>query len=112
MDEPDFNWEPHHSEQHLTSNSKTSEKLPPFDKEDIFLTVEAVNIGDVLTLPKAPNDEKKKASFSYATMSKQFGTDNCATHHICSDLSLFVEPPGEIGNIRVRGIPEHTITAL
>ena len=68
MDEPDFNWEPHHLEQTLTSNSKTTEKLPPINKEENFLTVDDTDIGDVLALANTPNNEKEKASFSYATM--------------------------------------------
>ena len=80
----------------MTSNNKTLDKLPPFNKEDICLTIIVTDTGDVLALANAPNDEKEKASFLYAIMPKQFGTDNCTTHYIYSDLSLFVKPPGEI----------------
>ena len=34
----------------------------------------------------------------------EFGTDNCATHHICNNLSLFISPPIEVENVGIRGV--------
>ena len=82
MDEPGFNWEPHHLEQHLMSNIKTTYRLPPFNKEEICLIVDATNIGDIFALANTPNDDEDEAVFSYATIPKNVVTDNYAAHHI------------------------------
>ena len=34
----------------------------------------------------------------------EFDTDNCATHHICNDSSLFVSPPTKVENVGIRGV--------
>ena len=42
--------------------------------------------------------------FSLNSNSTEFGTDNCATHHICSERELFVGEIKPISNIGVKGI--------
>lgn len=50
---------------------------------------------------------------TFAVMPKQlsFGTDNCATHHIYNDITLFVGVIDKTTNIGIRGVGRITATA-
>ena len=42
--------------------------------------------------------------FSFLPDKHLFGTDNCATHHVCNDRSLFVGEIPSLSNVGIRGI--------
>ena len=47
---------------------------------------------------------EEEIAFHFDTSITEFGTDNCATHHICNDISLYIEPPTPVDNIGIKGV--------
>ena len=45
-----------------------------------------------------------KGVFAFLSDKPQFGIDNCATHHVCTDINLFVGEVTEISNVGIRGV--------
>ena len=61
-------------------------------------------IGSMATVLANGTINPEDYTFTFDTSQTEFGTDNCATHHVCSQRELFVElrtPDKEIG---VRGV--------
>ena len=57
-----------------------------------------------LVLTNTTKQECDSEDFDLNPKGTEFGTDNCATHHICHDKSLFVGEIRPISNIGVKGI--------
>ena len=60
-----------------------SNKLLFFSSEKICLTVDVANIDDILALANNGCIEFNTMTFRFNNKPTEFGTDNCATHHIC-----------------------------
>ena len=58
-----------------------------------------------LVLNNTDNEDAIEEAFSFKNEPTEFGTDNCATHHICSELGLFIDmrPAPKIGVMGVSG---------
>ena len=50
------------------------------------------------------NDDNTNTPFTFDLKPTEFGTDNCATHHICFQRDLFVAIMGPESSIGVRGV--------
>ena len=49
-------------------------------------------------------EDKDNVAFSFLPETPKFGTDNCATHHVCNDQSFFVGEILPMPNIGIRGV--------
>ena len=49
-------------------------------------------------------EDKNNVAFSFFPDTPKFGTDNCATHHVCNDRSLFVGEILPMTNVGIRGV--------
>lgn len=49
-------------------------------------------------------EDKNNVAFSFLPDTPKFGTDNCATHHVCNDRSLFVGEILPMTNVGIRGV--------
>ena len=65
--------------------------FPPSSSQPLCLVADAVDVSDVLALSNSTitKDPKNLCSFASTSVPTEFGTDNCATHHICSQIELF-----------------------
>ena len=43
-------------------------------------------------------------SFDFLPKSKEFAVDNCATHHVCNDKSLFISDIKPVSDIGISGV--------
>ena len=57
-----------------------------------------------LVLNNTVGEEVYTEDFDMSSGNTEFGTDNCATHHICHEKLLFVGEIRPISNIGVKGI--------
>jgi len=62
------------------------------------VTIEPLCLANVSDTSNSEND------YSFGQRYTRFGVDNCATHHICSEKSLFIGVIRPCTNIGVRGI--------
>ena len=58
----------------------------------------------VLAHEVTPRDGIADTVFSFLSEPTEFGTDNCATHHICNNLALFIGEIRKVTNIGVKGV--------
>ena len=59
----------------------------------------------ILAHEVTPNDEDSDNKiFVFLNQTTEFGTKNCATHHICNDLTMFVGRIRKVTNIGVKGV--------
>ena len=92
MEEPAFDWEKHTTNQQTTEvHDSNSIYCGRFPNKGTCLTVDTFDIGDVYALGGDSSTEVRKFNFSSINKPIQFGTDNCAIHHICSDKNLFLD---------------------
>ena len=87
-------------------NTSISRKIKEHAARNCFPTclVSESEYTDIITLSsnQTKNDDEVRHSFDTNTVT--FGVDNCATHHICSLLSLFRDHPKPITNVGVKGV--------
>ena len=57
-------------------------------EDEICLVVDATDIGEVLALANNKEGHLGNQTFVFASKPIEFGTDNCATHHICYEKDL------------------------
>ena len=46
----------------------------------------------------------EKEAFAFLPEKPKFGMDNCATHHVCTDINMFIGEITKITNIGIRGV--------
>ena len=46
----------------------------------------------------------EKEAFAFLPEKAKFGLDNCATHHVCTDINMFIGEITNITNIGIRGV--------
>lgn len=63
-----------------------------------------------LVLNNIVEDSLPDDTYSFANEPTEFGTDNCATHHICSILGLFINMR-TADDIGVRGVNGSSLAA-
>ena len=63
--------------------------------------VSEIKTHEALTLSAT---SKEDLDFTLGFECTSFGIDNCATHHICGERNLFIEPMAIISNVGVKGI--------
>ena len=76
------------------------------DIDDVLCcTTIGTNVQQALVLHNAPHKHDDNTKVSFSSEPTEFGTDNCATHHICSRLELFtsMRPAPSIGVTGVAG---------
>ena len=73
--------------------------------------MEVTDISDIMALANAVEHKYDKIDFDFKDHPIQFGTYNCVTHHICSDLKLFMDVRRNIWNISVRDISGNALAA-
>ena len=110
MEEPTFNWDEYQTSKHThhscCSGIKNGQSAS-LNVEGICLATEVTDIGDVCAFGGTSTtilNESQEMDYSVQSDPIKFGTDNCATHHICSDLSLFVSKPKVIHGVGIKGI--------
>ena len=110
MEEPTFNWDEYQTSKHThhscCSGIKNGQSAS-LNVEGICLATEVADIGDVCEFGGTSTtilNESQEMDYSVQSDPIRFGTDNCATHHICSDLSLFVSKPKVIHGVGIKGI--------
>ena len=59
----------------------TPSKMP--QKDAVCFMLNAINIGEVLNLANEVEEKIGNHTFTFESTTAEFGTDNCATHHIC-----------------------------
>ena len=52
----------------------------------------------------ANEGKKQELIFQFDLSLSESCTDNCATHHICNDLDLYVDPPTPVENVGIKGV--------
>ena len=100
----EFNWD-FHTYVDLETDRIIYEKNNTFyynNKNEVDCFTATAEPGLVLT--NMTKEECNSEDFDLNPKGTEFGTDNCATHHICYDKSLFVGDIRPISNIGVKGI--------
>ena len=46
----------------------------------------------------------EKEAFAFLPEKPKFGLDNCATHHVCTDINMFIGEMTNITKIGIRGV--------
>ena len=111
MVEDNFSWEFQPIWETHDSKPPTKQQLQMPHEDAICLMVDATDIGDVLALANNTEGEMGNQTFTFATKSTEFGTDNCATHHICYEENLYIGEIRDIGNVGVKGISRSALAA-
>ena len=79
-----------------------------YSPKALCLTLQTkIHIGEIkpYALSNIHDENSTDCEFNFAPHSDAFGTDNCTTHHICSDLRLFVKTTyREVEKLGVQGI--------
>ena len=75
------------------------------------LVVEATDVGEILALADNTEGEMGNQTFTFDSKPTEFGTDNCATRHICYQEELYIGEIREIGNVGVKGISGSAVAA-
>ena len=83
-------------------NKKTGRQFYYNNNNEIVCFTATAEPGLILT--NTSDVDMNSEDFSLNSNSTEFGTDNCATHHICSERDLFVGEIKPISNIGVKGI--------
>lgn len=73
--------------------------------------MEGTDISDIMALINTAEHKYDKTDFGFKDDPIKFGTDNCVTHHICSDLKLFMDVRRYLWNIRVSEISGNALAA-
>ena len=85
-------------------SSRAFKGQSPWEPADpLCLVTETTDIADVLILANSNTGKPDTNLCSFAPTRTEFGTDNCATHHICSQLELFISMDTST-NIGVKGV--------
>ena len=111
MTEDNFSWSFQPIWETDDSTPSTTEQLKMPHEDTICLMVDATDIGDILAMANETEGEMGNQTFTFATKPTEFGTDNCATHHISYEKELFIGEIRDIGNVGVKGISGSAIAA-
>ena len=91
----------------LTLRNRHRHRLPycPLERTIFCMPCDVAHYTNPLVLA---NDEKENEEYDkladFGDNEIEFGTDNCATHHICAEKSLFVGDITPLASVGVRGI--------
>ena len=80
-------------------------------EDAICVVVDATDIGEILVLANNTEGHLGNQTFAFASKPTEFGTDNCATHHICYEKDLYIGEIRKIGNVRVKGVSGSSVAA-
>ena len=100
-----FDWSIIEEPMQKTSDSSCPDLIPEISEGLCFAT--SANDGLVLS-NETSTETQGSEDFSFDANAIEFGTDNCATHHICWDKSLFVGDILPAPDIGVKGVSGST----
>ena len=111
MEDPTFDWVRNPNLEHSHCGycaDKSPDESIFLDVEGVYSSTEVTNIGEICVLSGTSDKRLERISFSVNSDPIKFSTYNCATHHICSGINLFVDKSSEVTNV---GIKKVTSTA-
>ena len=73
-----------------------------FSDAAVCLTTEGTEIGDCIALGNIKSSEHDP--FEFTEPQTEFALDNCATHHVCAELALFIGPLRSAVGLGVKGV--------